>query len=222
MKNRLRILCLTAASAMLLLTASFSPVIAASASSVKSLSENDSLITISVQNMPLGEVLEKIEEDTDLEFKLDEQWKDIPVSVTLDKAPLDKALKRILVNLNNVIIYGSNDQVKIVVFGKAEPGSATGRPAGPPSYAPPLPVPQPPPLPDENPSVSEESEPEGRTAPEESAETAPADQEQQPQEAAAEGEGETKTDGAESGAQTEPAAEGEAPQEGQPAGQQAE
>jgi len=172
--------------------------------------------------MPLGEVLEKIEEATDLIFILDEQWKDIPVSVTLDKAPLDKALKRILVNLNNVIIYGSNDQVKIVVFGKTEPGSTTGRPAGPPSYGQPLPVPQPPPLPDENPSVSEEPEPEGSTAPEESTETAPADQEQQTQEAAAEGEGETKTDGAESGVQTAPTAEGEAPQEGQPQGQQAE
>ena len=172
--------------------------------------------------MPLGKVLEKIEEVTDLKFKLDEQWKDIPVSVTLDKAPLDKALKRILVNLNNVIIYGSNDLVKIVVFGKAEPGSATGRPAGPPPYKQPLPLPQPPPLPDENSSLSEEPEPEGSPAPEESAETAPADQEQQMQEAAAEGEGETKTDGAESGAQNETTTEGGAPQEGQPEGQQAE
>jgi hypothetical protein len=222
MKNRLRILCLTAASAIILLAAPFSPVIAASASSVKSLSENDSLITISVQNMPLGEVLEKIEETTNLNFMLDEQWKDIPVSVTLDKTPLDKALKRILVNLNNVVIYGSNDQVKIVVFGKAEPGSASGRPSVPPSYGQPQPLPQPPPLPDENPSLSEEPEPEGSPAPEESTEAAPADQEQQTQEAAAEGGGETKTDGAESGAQKEPTAEGEAPQEGQPAGQQAE
>jgi hypothetical protein len=220
MKNRLRILCLTAASAILLLAAPFSPVRAASAPSVKSLSENDSLITMSVQNMPLGEVLEKIEAATDLKFKLDEQWKDIPVSVTLDKAPLDKALKRILVNLNNVVIYGSNDQVKIVVFGKAEPGSATGRPAGPPSYEQPPPLPEPPPLPDENPSVSEEPEPEDSPATEESAETSPADQEQQTQEAAAEGKSETN--GAESAAQKEPTAEGVAPQEGQPAGQQAE
>ena len=205
-----------------MLAAPISPVAAASASSVENLSESDSLITISVQNMPLGEVLEKIEETTDLKFNLDEQWKDIPVSVTLDKTPLDKALKRILVNLNNVIIYGSNDQVKIVVFGKAEPGSATGRPAGPPAYVQPQPLPQPLPLPDENPSLSEELEPEGSPAPEESAEMAPDDQEQQTQEAAAEGDGETETDAAENGSQTEQTAEGEAPQEGQPAGQQAE
>jgi hypothetical protein len=175
---------------------------------------------MSVQNMPLGEVLEKIEEATDLKFNIDEQWKDIPVSVTLDKTPLDKALKRILVNLNNVVIYGSNDLVKIVVFGKAEPGSASGRPAGPPSYKQPLPLPQPPPLPDENPLVTEESEPEGSPEPEESAESTPADQEQQPQEEATEGQSETN--GAESGAQKEPTAEGGAPQEGQPAGQQVE
>ena len=172
--------------------------------------------------MPLGEVLEKIEETTDLKFKLDEQWKDIPVSVTLDKAPLDKALKRILVNLNNVIIYGSNDLVKIVVFGKAEPSSATGRPTVPPSYVQPQPLPQPPPLPDENPSLSEEPESEGSPVTEESAEVSPADQEQQTQEEGAEGEGEAKTDGAQSGTQDEPTDEGEAPQEGQPAEQQAE
>lgn len=168
--------------------------------------------------MPLGEVLEKIEETTDLKFNLEEQWKDIPVSVTLDKTPLDRALKRILVNLNNVIIYGSNDQVKIVVFGKAEPSSASSRPTGPPAYVQPQPSPLPPPLPDENPSFSEESEPEGSPAPEESAEMAPDEQDQQTQEAGAE----TKTGGAESGAQKEPTAEGGAPQEGQPAGQQAE
>lgn len=222
MKNRLRILCLTAASTVLLLAAPFLPVRAASAVSVKNLSGNDSLITLSVQNMPLGEVLEKIEEATELKFTIDEQWKDIPVSVTLDNAPLDKALKRILVNLNNVVIYGSNEQVKIVVFGKAEPSGPSGRPAGPPSYKQPLPMPQPPPLPDENPSVSEEPEPESSPAPEESAEAPPADQGQQTQESTAEGQGETKADGAESGAQKEPTAEGGAPQEGQPAGQQAE
>jgi hypothetical protein len=222
MKNRPRNLCLTIAGAVLLLAAALPPVMTASAASVNSLSESDRLITISVQKMPLGEVLEKIEETTELKFNLEEQWKDIPISVTLDKTPLDKALKRILVNLNNVIIYGSNDQVKIVVFGKAEPGSATGRPAGPPSYVQPQPYPQPPPVPDENPPLSEELEPEDSSAPEESAEMAPDDQDQQTQEAAAEGDGETKTEGAESGAQNEPTGEGGAPQEGQPAGQQAE
>jgi hypothetical protein len=218
MKIRLRILCLTAASTVLLLAAPFSPVRAASAVSVKNLSGNDSLITMNVKNMPLGEVLEKIEEATDLKFNIDEQWKDIPVSVTLDNAPLDKALKRILVNLNNVVIYGANDQVKIVVFGKAEPSGPSGRPAGPPSYKQPLPMPQPPPLPDENPSVSEEPEPESIPTPEESVEAPPDDQGQQTQESTAEG----QADGAESGAQKEPTAEGGAPQEGQPAGQQAE
>lgn len=170
--------------------------------------------------MPLGEVLEKIEETTDLKFKLDEQWKDIPVSVTLDKTPLDRALKRILVNLNNVVIYSSNDQVNIVVFGKAEPSGASGRPVGPPSYEQPLPVPQPPPLPDENQSVSEEPEPESSPAPEEPAEAPPADHGGQTQESAVEGE--TKIDGADSGAPKEPTVEGESSQEGQPAGQQAE
>lgn len=199
----------------MVLAAPLAAVCAASASSVASLAAHEYLITLNVQNTPLGAVLEKIEADTDLKFNIDEQWKDVPVSVTLEKIPLDKALQRILVNLNNVVIYGSNDQVKIVVFGKAAPGAASGRPAGPPLQEQP-----PPPLPDEYRSFPQESEPEDGPAPEESSEAAPADQERETQDSAAEAE--PKTDAAESGAQNEPAAEGGAPQEDQPAGQQQE
>lgn len=217
MKHHLRILWSAAAGLIIVLAAPLAPAWTASASSVANLAAREYLITLNVQNMPLGAVLEKIEADTDLKFNIDEQWKDVPVSVTLEKTPLDRALQRILVNLNNVVIYGSNDQVKIVVFGKAAPGAASGRPAGPPLHEQP-----PPPLPDEYRSFPQESEPEDGPAPEESSEAAPADQERKAQDSAAEGEGEPKTDDAESGSQNEPAAEGGAPQEDQPAGQQQE
>ena len=164
-----------------------------------SVSANDSLITMSVQNMPLGEVLEKLEEATGRTFTIDEQWQEIPVSVALDNVPLDRALKRILVNLNHVVIYGANAQVKIVVLGKEEPGGTSGRPAGPPVYNQPAPEPPPLPLPDEAPSVSPEPEPEGSPAVEE-----PATEE-----------GEQTPDAAGSGAPEKPATEGGAPQEGQ-------
>lgn len=250
MKYDSRLLCLSAAGAILLLLAApCPPVRADSASSVKSPSENDglsgfldtlkklmeskppepakdmlkkpkeskaseppvpeknmsvsssnSLITMSVQNMPLGEVLEKLQDATDQTFIIDDQWKEIPVSVALDNVTLDKALKRILVKLNHVVIYGANAQVKIVVLGKAEPGGASGRPPGPPAYSQPAPEPPPLPLPDETPSVSPEPEPEDSPA----AEEPPAE------------EGGPKPDAAGSGAPERPATEGGAPQEGQP------
>ncbi|MFZ0611540.1 MAG: hypothetical protein WAM73_04825 [Desulfobacterales bacterium] len=156
--------------------------------------------------MPLGEVLEKLQEATGRTFIIDEQWKEIPVSVALDKVPLDKALKRILVNLNHVVIYGANAQVKIVVLGKDEAGGASARPAGPPSYDQPAPEPPPLPLPDETPSVTPEPEPEGSPAAEEPAAE----------------EGEPKPDAAGSVAPEKPATEGGAPQEGQPGEQQPE
>ncbi len=165
-----------------------------------SVSSSNRLITMSVQNMPLGEVLEKLQGVTGQIFIIDDQWKEIPVSVALDNVTLDKALKRILVKLNHVVIYGANDQVKIVVLGKDEPGGASGRPAAPPAYNQPAPEPPPLPLPDETPSVSTEPEPEGSPAAEEPAAE----------------EGEPKPDAAGSGAPERPATGGGAPQDGQP------
>ena len=78
-------------------------------------------VTISVQNEPLGQVLDKIGAETGIAFSVDVQWKTFPVSVSLYQTPLHKSLKRILVNLNNVIIYESTDKVKIVILGKIEP-----------------------------------------------------------------------------------------------------
>ena len=78
-------------------------------------------VTISVQNEPLGQVLDKIGAETGIAFSVDVQWKTFPVSVSLYQTPLHKGLKRILANLNNVIIYESTDKVKIVILGKIEP-----------------------------------------------------------------------------------------------------
>ena len=78
-------------------------------------------VTLKVQNEPLGQVLDKIGDETGITFSVDVQWKTHPVSVTLYQTPLHKGLKRILANLNNVIIYESTDKVKIVILGKIEP-----------------------------------------------------------------------------------------------------
>jgi len=92
--------------------------------------------SLSVQNEPLGQVLKKIETETGLVFSIEDQWRSFPVSASLHQTPLHKGLKRILANLNNVIIYGSNNQVKIVILGKVEPAKALSGPAGLPRYQP--------------------------------------------------------------------------------------
>ena len=84
-------------------------------------------ITIRVQNEPLSQVLDKIGDETGITFSIDVKWKTYPVSVSLYKTPLHKGLKRILANLNNVIIYESNNKVKIVILGKIETGKKAPR-----------------------------------------------------------------------------------------------
>jgi hypothetical protein len=209
MIHRLRLDCLMSAGILILAAALLPSARVVLASPPESLPAEDRLITLSVQNIPLSGVLEKIAAATGLTFDIDEQWQDTPVSVTLDKIPLEKALQRILVNLNNVVIYHSTNQVKIVVFGKAEPAGAAGSPGRPPAYTPP-----PPPPPEESPPVEEELEPEDRPEAEETADETP-DQDQ-------DGEGETQARDAASDARQEPTAEGGSPGEGRSAEQQLE
>jgi hypothetical protein len=106
-------------------------------------------ITISVQNEPLGQVLNKIGDETGMTFSVDVQWKTYPVSVTLYKTPLHKGLKRILANLNNVIIYESGNKVKIIILGKIEPSKKGPKYQPTPVYRQPGPAPEAEPEPDE-------------------------------------------------------------------------
>lgn len=135
----------------------FSLHLACAADSVtgaESRAPEDQPISLSVQNEPLGQVLKKIETDTGLSFSIDGDWKNIPVSVTLHQTPLHKSLKRILANLNNVVIYEEDNRVKIIILGKIEPGKAG---SGPPIYQP-APVYQQP-GPEAEPEPTEQSEP---------------------------------------------------------------
>ena len=125
-------------------------------------SPEDQLISISVNNEPLGRLLEKIGSETGIAFSLDAEWESVPISVTLYRTPLEKGLKRILANLNNVVIYG-DDEVKIIILGKIEPAKGA---SGPPSfqsipdYRQPEPEPEPVPEPEPEPELEPEPEPE--------------------------------------------------------------
>ena len=116
-------------------------------------------ITISVQNEPLGQVLEKIGEGTGFVFSIDVQWETHPVSVSLHQTPLHKGLKRILADLNNVIIYESNNKVKIIILGKIESGKRAPASGAAPIYQPTPAYQQPGPRPEPEPEPEAPDEP---------------------------------------------------------------
>jgi hypothetical protein len=65
----------------------------------------DPLISLTVQNEPLGDVLADITRDTGYRFNLNRKWQDYPVSATIDNLTLEQGLKRLLRSLNHTIIW---------------------------------------------------------------------------------------------------------------------
>jgi len=77
-------------------------------------------ISLNVKNKPLGEVFNKISADTGYTFKLNDQWRGYPVNASLENMPLHQVLKRILGRLNHTIIYESDKNINIVIYGVAD------------------------------------------------------------------------------------------------------
>jgi hypothetical protein len=79
------------------------------------------LISMTIEDEPLGDVLKKISMATGYEFSLDDSWQSYRVTASLEKVSLHKGLKRILRNLDNAIIYGSDRKIKIIIYDKTAP-----------------------------------------------------------------------------------------------------
>lgn len=79
-------------------------------------------ISIEIQDQPLGEVLDIISQDTGYTFNVSRQWKDYSVNASIQSMPLNKGLNRILAGLNHVIIYESEKNINILVYGEANLG----------------------------------------------------------------------------------------------------
>jgi type II secretory pathway component GspD/PulD (secretin) len=79
-------------------------------------SEFSELVSLNIRNAPLAEVLDKVSQASGYEFIIDENWYDLPISVTFDAIPLEQALKRILANVNHAIVYNSDRRVLIRIF----------------------------------------------------------------------------------------------------------
>jgi len=85
-------------------------------------------ISLEVQDQPLGEVLNIISQDTGYTLNVSSQWKDYSVNASIQSMPLNKGLNRILAGLNHVIIYESEKNINILVYGKANLGERESYP----------------------------------------------------------------------------------------------
>jgi len=79
----------------------------------------DEPISLNVEQRPLGEVLAMITKITGHAFIIDDQWLDMPVSISVKATPLHKTLKFIFTDINNAIIYKSDGKIKIIVYSEA-------------------------------------------------------------------------------------------------------
>ena len=90
---------------------------------------DDKVVSLTVKDEPLGEVLRKISSANGCEFILDNKWISHRVTADLEKVSLNLALIRILRDLNHVIIYDSDQKIKIIIYGKIESKSVSSVPS---------------------------------------------------------------------------------------------
>lgn len=98
----------------------------------------DEPVSLNFEQRPLGEVLTTITKITGHAFIIDDQWLDMPVSISVKATPLHRALKFIFTDINNAIIYRSDGKIKIIVYGESsekDKGSGSRRTASPPQAA---------------------------------------------------------------------------------------
>lgn len=83
--------------------------------------QNNPTVSIKSQKTPLETVLKDVGHSSGYTIVIGEDWKSTPISVNFDNLPLEDALKRILANLNHVVIYESERIINVVIYGVAEP-----------------------------------------------------------------------------------------------------
>jgi len=81
-------------------------------------------ISVRAMGVPLGELLEAIEQETGIQFEVDEGILEEKIFVDLADLPLLEGIKRILFTLNNAIVYGPSGKIlRVVLIGE---GKASG------------------------------------------------------------------------------------------------
>jgi type II secretory pathway component GspD/PulD (secretin) len=85
----------------------------------------DELISLTVKDEPLGDVLYKVSMATGYDISLDDKWQNYRVTASFEEISLHKGLKRILKDLNSAIIYVSNKKIKIIIYDKTDSEGAS-------------------------------------------------------------------------------------------------
>jgi len=114
---------------ILLFLAALSLSLPISSSAANEIDAGEELISLTVKNEPLGDVLYKVSMATGYDISLDNKWQNYRVTASLEKVPLHKGLKRILKNLNSAIIYVSSKKIKIIIYDKTASEGASLAPS---------------------------------------------------------------------------------------------
>jgi hypothetical protein len=91
------------------------------------------VISMQIQDKPLGAVLDELSRKSGDKIVCEEAWANLPITVRFVDLPLEKAIKKILKNINHVVIYGP-DSVQIKIYGEAAPDTSGSRSRGSTSY----------------------------------------------------------------------------------------
>jgi hypothetical protein len=79
-------------------------------------------VSIFTQKKSLSSVLNQITQDTGYVFIYDQNWSDLPVTVSIRNLPIDKALRKILANHNSAIQYQENGHIIINIYENSDSG----------------------------------------------------------------------------------------------------
>lgn len=114
---------------ILLFHATFYLFLPISSSVAKETGAGEELISLTVKDEPLGDVLYKVSMDTGYDISLDDKWQNYRITASFKEISLHKGLKRILKDLNSAIIYVSNKKIKIIIYGKTASEGASYAPS---------------------------------------------------------------------------------------------
>jgi hypothetical protein len=114
---------------ILLFFATLSLFLPISLSAANETDAGDELISLTVKDEPLGDVLYKVSMATGYDISLDNKWQNYRVTASLEEVSLHKGLKRILRNLNSAIIYVSSKKIKIIIYDKTASEEASYAPS---------------------------------------------------------------------------------------------
>jgi hypothetical protein len=98
-----------------------SPLQASASNTICQVEYINDRLTISVDHVALGLVLEAIREKTGVEFVLSQELSEVPISIQLGPLPVAEGLKRILGHFNHAFILGADQKlIKIIILGYAK------------------------------------------------------------------------------------------------------